>query len=124
MPTSDSRRPAASGPGSRADQVRSAVDSAFQTAGAQLGRERAVDLADELTSAAQRVREALEDLRPSSAEDVKRLDERLDAIEGRLSALERAARPKPARRAAPKPKPKPKPAARKSARKPAGGSGG
>jgi len=120
MPTSDSRRPAGSGPGSRADQVRSAVDSAFQAAGAQLGRERAVDLADELTSAAQRVREALEELRPSSAEDVKRLDERLDAIEARLSALERAARPKAARRAAPKPKP----VARKSARNPAGGSGG
>ncbi len=58
---------------------------------------------------------------------MKRLDERLDAIEVRLSALERAARPKSPRGAAPKPTPKPKPkkpVARKSARKPAGGSGG
>jgi hypothetical protein len=97
---------------SRADQVRAAVDQAFQAAGSQLTRERAQEIADELTSAAQRVRDTLEDLRPSSVDDIRRLDDRLIAIEERVAKLEAAlaAKPAPAR----------KPAARKpAARKPA-----
>lgn len=128
MAKTEKQRSSDGGTGSRADQVRSAVDMAFQAAGAQLGRERAVDLADELASAAQRVREALEELRPPSVEDLKRLDQRLRAIERRLDALEGAAKPrnaartatrgKPAARraASPKPKPKPKPAVRGAAK--------
>ena len=72
MPQS-AKKSSSSGAGSRTDQVRSAVDMAFQAAGAQLGRERAIDLADELASAAQRVREALEELRPPTTDDLKRV---------------------------------------------------
>ena len=96
--------------GSRADQVRSAVEGAFQVAGAQIGRDRALDLADELASAAQRVREALEELRPPTADDLKRIDQRLSAIERRLKALE-GAKPAPAKAA-----PKRKPASRAAAK--------
>jgi hypothetical protein len=93
---------------SRADQVRAAVDQAFQAAGAQLTRERAQEIADDLGAAAQRVRETLEELRPSSVDDIRRLDERLIALEERVAKLEK---PAPAR----------KPAARRApaARKPA-----
>lgn len=118
MASSDKQTGAGTAAGSRADQVRSAVEGAFQAAGAQIGRDRALDLADELASAAHRVREALEELRPPTADDLKRFDERLGAIERRLAALEGAARaPKP--RAAPKsraaarPAVKAKPAAKK-----------
>ncbi len=129
MPKNDKQTGAA---GSRADQVRSAVEGAFQVAGAQIGRDRALDLADELASAAQRVREALEELRPPSADDLKRIDQRLSAIERRLKALEGSttmtapprSAAKPATRAAAKSKPagaaakktKPKPAARAAAK--------
>ena len=88
MPKNDKQTRATAAAGSRADQVRSAVEGAFQAAGAQIGRDRAIDLADELASAAQRVREALEELRPPSADDLKRISARLTAIERRLSALE------------------------------------
>src|SRR6185436_4678253 len=97
MPQS-SKKSTSSGAGSRTDQVRSAVNMAFQAAGAQLGRERAIDLADELASAAQRVREALEELRPPTADDVKRVAKRLTAIEKRLGDLEAAAGAVAARR--------------------------
>ncbi len=107
MAKSDKQTGGAGAGASRADQVRSAVDMAFQAAGAQIGRDRALDLADELASAAQRVREALEELRPPSADDLKRIDQRLGAIERRVKALETAAKPKP------KPAAKRKPAARK-----------
>ncbi|MCU0258441.1 MAG: hypothetical protein MUC84_03865 [Solirubrobacteraceae bacterium] len=94
---------------SRADQVRAAVDQAFQAAGSQLTRERAQDIADELSAAAQRVRDTLEDLRPSSVDDIRRLDDRLIALEERVAKLEAAAAA-PARKA-----PARKPAARKPA---------
>jgi hypothetical protein len=127
MPQS-SKKTGTSGGGSRADQVRSAVDMAFQAAGAQLGRDRAIDLADELASAAQRVREALEELRPPSTDDLKRIARRLTAIEKRLGDLESAASSVAARRpgaarssAAKRPSAAPKkPAAKKpAAKKPA-----
>ena len=117
MAKSDKKTGGAGAGASRADQVRSAVDIAFQAAGERIGRERALDLADELASAAHRVREALEELRPPSADDLKRIDKRLGVIEQRLSALESATEPK---RAAAKTKPaaraaKPKPAVKKPA---------
>jgi hypothetical protein len=94
---------------SRADQVRSAVDQAFQAAGSQLTRERAQDIADELAAAAQRVRETLEEMRPSSADDIRRLDDRLIALEERVAKLEAATA------AAPRKAPARKPAARRTA---------
>jgi len=85
---------------SRTDQVRSAVDQAFQQAagGAQLTRERAQEIADDLASAAGRVRDALDELRPPSGDDVKAVLDRLDAIERRLTALEAKPAAAPRRR--------------------------
>jgi polyhydroxyalkanoate synthesis regulator phasin len=79
---------------SRTEAVRHAVDQAFQaTAGTatQGARERAQDLVDELAQAAGRVREALDDLRPPTADDVRALREELRALEERVAALERRA---------------------------------
>jgi polyhydroxyalkanoate synthesis regulator phasin len=78
---------------SRTEAVRSAVDQAFQaTAGTatQGARDRAQDLVDELAQAAGRVREALDDLRPPTAEEIKALRADLKALEERVAALERA----------------------------------
>jgi gas vesicle protein len=108
---SSTRRQAAE----RADQVRSAVEEAFQSASAALTRERAQEIADELSSAADRVREALEQIRPPTGDDVRRLVDRLGSLERRVAALEIPGRGKPA---AKKPAAK-KPAAKKAARKPA-----
>jgi polyhydroxyalkanoate synthesis regulator phasin len=102
---------------SRTDQVRSAVDQAFQAAGSQLSRERAQEIADDLSAAAQRVRETLEELRPPSTDELRDLQDRLAALERRVAALEKPA-PKPRRPPATR-----KPAQRKpTARKPAGGA--
>jgi len=76
---------------SRTEAVRSAVDQAFQaTAGTatQGARDRAQDLVDELAQAAGRVREALDDLRPPTAEEIKALRADLKALEERVAALE------------------------------------
>ncbi len=125
MAKSEKKSAKQSKPDSRADQVRSAVDQAFQVAGSQLTRERAEQIADDLTSAAQRVRDALEELRPPTGDEVRRVGERLDAIEKRLAALEARPAAAPARRAAPATPRKPvgerKPAAKPPARKPAAG---
>jgi len=90
----DEKRRAPVGP----DAVRAAVDQAFQ-AGVGQGRdavgsatERAQELVDELANAAGRVREVLDDLRPPTAEDVRALRSRLDALERRVAALEEARR--------------------------------
>ncbi len=109
--------------GSRSDQVRSAVDQAFQTAGAQLRPDRAQEIADELAAAAQRVRDAVEDALPPTTEDLKRLEERLAVTERRIGALERAtpvatrraAAKKPATAPRKKAAPRKKPTPRKSA---------
>ena len=113
---SSTRRQAAE----RADQVRSAVEEAFQSASSQLTKERAQEIADELSSAADRVREALEQLRPPTGDDVRRLMDRLGSLEKRVAELEIPGRPKPAAKkpAAKKPAAK-KPAAKKAAKKPA-----
>jgi gas vesicle protein len=109
---SSTRRQAAD----RADQVRSVVEEAFQNASSQLTRERAQEIADELSSAADRVRDALEQIRPPSGDDIRKVLDRLSTLEKRVSALEIPGRAKPA---AKKPAAK-KPAARKrAAKKPA-----
>ena len=77
---------------SRTEAVRSAVDQAFQaTAGTatQGARDRAQELVDELAQAAGRVREALDDLRPPTADDIKALRTDLEALEKRVAALEK-----------------------------------
>ena len=88
-------------PTSRTDAVRQAVDQAFQT---QIPRERIGELLDELGHTAGRLRGAVDDLRPASAEEVKTLRADLEALASRVEALELAAKAKPApRRAAAKP---------------------
>jgi len=84
-------------PTSRTDAVRQAVDQAFQT---QIPRERIGELLDELGHTAGRLRGAVDDLRPASADDVKTLRADLQALAARVEALESA------------PAPQPKPAAR------------
>lgn len=89
-------------PTSRTEAVRQAVDQAFQT---QIPRERISELLDELGNTAGRLRGAVDDLRPASAEDVKTLRAELRALMERVTALETEAKakPKPApRRAAAK----------------------
>ena len=77
---------------SRTEAVRSAVDQAFQaTAGSatQATRDRAQELVDELAQAASKVRDALDDLRPPTADEVRSLRADLRALEERVAALER-----------------------------------
>jgi polyhydroxyalkanoate synthesis regulator phasin len=98
--------------GDAAETVRSAVDRTFQaTLGqAQVTRERAQELVDEVTHAASRVRDVLDDLRVATGEDVRALRARIEALERRVSELE-ARKPKPSNARKPKPsnprKPKP-----------------
>ena len=94
-------------PTSRTDAVRQAVDQAFQT---QIPRERISELLDELGNTAGRLRGAVDELRPASAEDVKTLRADLQALTTRVTALEAEVKAKPE-----PPKPKPKPAPRKPA---------
>jgi polyhydroxyalkanoate synthesis regulator phasin len=74
----------------RAEAVRAAVDQTVQAAAdqAHAGRHRAQDLLDELTQTAGRVREALDDLRPSTTEDIRELRREVRALERRVKALE------------------------------------
>jgi hypothetical protein len=84
---------------SRTEAVRQAVDQAFQT---QIPRERISELLDELGNTAGRLRGAVDDLRPASAEDLKTLRAEVQALGARIDALEAAAaKPKPAPRRAP-----------------------
>lgn len=118
---SSTRRQAAE----RADQVRSAVEDAFQNASAQLTRERAQEIADDISALAERVRDALEPLRPPTGDDVRKMIDRLSDLERRVSALELPGRSKPvvskpaAKRPAAKKPARKKPAAKKAAKKPA-----
>ena len=100
-----------------AEALRAAVDKTFQStvdqasASRDRAQNRAQDIVDELSQAAGRVRDALDDLRVATREDLKELSDRLGTIESRLTALEAAPAAKPAAR---------KPAAKKPAvRKPA-----
>jgi polyhydroxyalkanoate synthesis regulator phasin len=107
-----------------AEALRAAVDKTFQStvdqasASRDRAQNRAQDIVDELSQAAGRVRDALDDLRVATREDLKELSDRLGSIESRLSALESAAVAKPPARktTARKPAAK-KPAARKPAAK-------
>lgn len=74
----------------RADALRAAVDQAFEATafGAQSTRERVQEVADELTAAAARMRALLDDRLPPSADDVRALRERVEALEVRVAELE------------------------------------
>jgi hypothetical protein len=79
---------------SRTETVRAAVDQAFQataqaTADAgQLTRGRATEIADELVGNIARLRDALEDARPATADDVKALRTEITALGERVGRLE------------------------------------
>jgi hypothetical protein len=82
----------------RGDAVRSAVDQAFQATAeqAETARVGAQSIVDEFAQAAGRVREALEDLRPPTGDEINELRKTVGALEARVAALEAEAR-KPAR---------------------------
>jgi polyhydroxyalkanoate synthesis regulator phasin len=85
----------------RTDAVRTAVDEAFQAAAgqAQVTRDRAQDIVDELSGAAGRLRDVLEDLRPPTTDDVRHLRDEVRALAERVARLEEAqAKPKRAPR--------------------------
>ena len=97
-----------SGSRETADALRAAVDRTFQatvdqakatvdqaTASRGRAQERAQDIVEELSQAAGRVREALDDLRVATREDVREISGRLDSLERRVAALEKPAKPKP-----------------------------
>ncbi|MDX6691012.1 MAG: hypothetical protein QOG15_2469 [Solirubrobacteraceae bacterium] len=95
---------------SRVEAVRDAVDQAFQT---QIPRERISELLDELGSTAGRLRGAVDELRPVTAEELKAVRAEVTALSARVAALEK---PKPAPR---KPAAKRAPAKRPAAKRPA-----
>lgn len=100
-------------PKSRADQVRAAVEQAFQATAeqAEQTRGRAQDIADELAGVATRLREALDELRPPTADEIRALSSKLDDLDARVRKLETGGAAKaPRAKAAPKPSPR-KPAA-------------
>ena len=80
------------------DSVRAAVDQAFQaTAGqAETARTRAQEVVDELTQAAGRVRDVLDELRPPTGDELNGIREQLDRLERRVAALESQGTAKPA----------------------------
>jgi polyhydroxyalkanoate synthesis regulator phasin len=80
----------------RAESVRTAAAQAVAAAAgqAQLTRDRAQEIADELAGAAGRVREALEDLRPSSGDELRDVRARIEALEERVAELERVPAPR------------------------------
>jgi polyhydroxyalkanoate synthesis regulator phasin len=97
---------------SRGDAVRAAAAQAIEATAGQAGftRERAQQIADELVSAAGRVRETLEDLRPAGTEELVALRERVEALEARVEKLEAGRtttrrRTTPAKRSTAKPPP-------------------
>jgi polyhydroxyalkanoate synthesis regulator phasin len=83
----------------RAEAVRSAVDDAFQAAAgqAQVTRDRASDIVDELSGAAGRLRDVLEDLRPPTGDEVRALRAEVRSLAERVAKLEAAAGAPPKR---------------------------
>jgi polyhydroxyalkanoate synthesis regulator phasin len=75
-----------------ADALLAAIDKTVRaTLGqAQLAGDRAQDLVDDASSAADRVRERLDSLRPARADEVKALQSQLAALETRVARLEQA----------------------------------
>jgi polyhydroxyalkanoate synthesis regulator phasin len=93
---------------SRGDAVRTAAAQAIEATAGQAGftRERAQQLADELFHAAGRFREAIDELRPAGADDLRTLRTRVETLEQRVAALEAAAKkPAPRRRTTPAKRP-------------------
>jgi polyhydroxyalkanoate synthesis regulator phasin len=86
------KTPAAKKQQSRSDVVRSAAAQAIEATAGQAGltRERAQQLADELTSVANRFRETLDDLRPAGHDELRTLRDRVAALEKRVATLEGA----------------------------------
>ena len=86
------KTPAAKKQQSRSDVVRSAAAQAIEATAGQAGltRERAQQLADELTSAANRFRETLDELRPAGHDELRTLRDRVAALEKRVATLEGA----------------------------------
>ena len=82
----------------RGEAVRSAVDQAFQATAeqAETARVGAQSIVDEFAQAAGRVREALEDLRPPTGDEINELRKTVASLEARVAALEADAK-KPAR---------------------------
>lgn len=76
--------------GTRADALRTAVDQTFQAAAgqAQVTRDRAQELVEDLSSTATRVRDLIDDLRPASGDELKSLRKRISALERRVAELE------------------------------------
>jgi polyhydroxyalkanoate synthesis regulator phasin len=81
----------------RAEAVRSAVDEAFSAAAgqAQTTTRRAQELVDELTQVAGRVQQAVDDLRPAGADEVRALRREVRALAERVAKLEQGARSAP-----------------------------
>jgi hypothetical protein len=92
---------------SPADAARAAAAQAIDAAAqAGLTRERALGLLDDLAQAAGRIRDAMEELRPPSSDELRALRERIAGLEERVARLEAGdARPKPRRTAPAKRKP-------------------
>ncbi len=78
------------GPGDAVEAVRTAVERTFMATaeGAQITRDRAQELVDEITSAANRVREALEEL--DLVEELRGLRGDVEKLARRVTALEPA----------------------------------
>jgi polyhydroxyalkanoate synthesis regulator phasin len=76
--------------GTRADALRTAVDQTFHAAagGAQVTRDRAQELVDELSHTAARVRDLFDDLRPPTGDEIRSLREDLRALQRRVAELE------------------------------------
>lgn len=76
--------------GTPADALRTAVDQTFHAAAgqAQLTRDRAQELVDELSHTATRMRGLLDDLRPPSGDEIRSLREDMRALERRVAKLE------------------------------------
>jgi hypothetical protein len=76
------------GPGDAVEAVRTAVERTFMATaeGAQITRDRAQELVDEITSAANRVREALEEL--DLVEELRGLRADVEKLARRVTALE------------------------------------
>lgn len=85
-----------------AESVRKAVERTFQSTmgSAAVGRERAQELVDEVVRRSEegarsagelggRIREAIQDLRLATGDDVKRLQKELEALKRRVAKVER-----------------------------------
>lgn len=75
---------------SRADAVRTAVDQAFSATAGQgaAAGERAQDLVEQLSQAAVRVRDVIDELRPPTLDELKALQKTVADLEQRVAALE------------------------------------